>query len=104
MPVNVYMLDIDRGSEGLKRIVVKAVQRSHQLEILRNALRDGLRECMILHCQRDITAQHFQSVEFTVFVQRIAETAAKRNYASQASSGFQRRETLEEFGSDVAVG
>src|ERR1700727_2879527 len=61
-------------------------------------------ERVILHGQRDVAAQMFQSTEFAVFIERIASPAAEGNDARQTSSSFEWREALEEFGGNVAVG
>ena len=46
--MNVDVLHVDGSGKGLERVVIKAVQRSHQPQVLGNALRNRLRERMIL--------------------------------------------------------
>ena len=58
---------------------------------------------MILHRQGDVTAEQFQGIKFTVFVKRISGAPPETDNASQTAPGFERREALEELGSDVAV-
>ena len=102
--MNVDVLDVDGSGKSFERVVVKTVQRGHQAQVFRNALRDALGERMILHRQRDVTGEQFQSVEFTVFVKRVAGTAAEGDHSSETASGAQRSETLEQFRRDVAIG
>ena len=59
---------------------------------------------MIMHGQRDVAAQQFHGVEFAVLIQRVAGTAAERYNACQPASGPQRRQALEQFRRDIAVG
>jgi len=75
-------------AKGFKRVVVETVQRRHQTQIFRNALRNGLRQSMILHGQRNVTAQQSQRVEFAVFVKRIAGAAPQGDHSRQPSSSF----------------
>ncbi len=88
--VNVDVLYVDGGGEGFEGVVVETVQRGHEPQIFGNALRDGLGQRVILHGQRDVAAQQFECVEFAVFIERIAGTAAESDDSGQASSGFQR--------------
>jgi len=101
--MNVDMLDVDRGGEGFERIVVETMQRGHEAQVLRNALRDRLRQGVILNRECDVAAEQLEGVEFAVFVERLAGTAAKADDTRKASSGFQWGEALEKFGSNVAV-
>src|SRR5215471_10521919 len=104
MTVNVDVLDVDRGSEGLEGIVVETMQRSHQAQVLRDALGDGLRQDVILHGESDVTAKEVEGIEFAVFVVSIARSAAQRNDSSKTASSFQGRKALEQFRSDIAIG
>src|SRR4029077_13659481 len=103
VPMNVDMLDVNSGGEGFKRIVIEAVQRGHQTQVLGDALRDRLRQGMILNRKRDEAAEQFKGVESATCVERFAGASAKSDDAAKTSSGFQRSEALEEFGSDVTV-
>src|SRR5438270_14102241 len=104
MPVNVVVFHVDCGSEGLQRVIVKTVQRRHQLQVFRNALRDGLSERMVLYREGNVRAQQFQRIQFTVFVEGIARSATQGNHSGEASAGLERRQALEEFRGDVPVG
>ena len=44
MSVDVHVFDVDGGGEGLKRVVVKAVQRGEQAHIFGDSLLDRLTE------------------------------------------------------------
>ena len=90
MPVNVDVFHIDCGGEGFKGIIVKAVQRSHQLQIFRNALRDGLGQRVVLHGQGDVGAQQFQRIQFVVFIEGIARPAAQSDHSGKPSAGLER--------------
>ena len=103
VPVNVDVLYVDGGGKGFERVVVETVQRRHEPQIFRNTLRDGLRERVILNRQRDVAAEQFERIEFAVFVERIAGSAAESDDSGKASSGFQGREALEQFRRDVAI-
>jgi hypothetical protein len=103
VPVNIHMLDVNGGGEGFERIVIEAVQRSHEAQILGNTLRNRLSEHVILNGESDVAAEQFEGVEFIVFVKRFAGTAAQTDDAGEAASGFQRSQALEQFWRDVAV-
>ena len=75
-----------------------------ETQVFRDALRDGLRQGMILNRQRNVAAQQLECVEFAVFIKSIAGTPAEGDDSGQAASGLQRGKTLEEFGRDVAIG
>ena len=81
--MNVHVLDINGGGEGFECIVVEAVQRGHQAQVFRDALRDVLGERVILHRQGDVTAEQFQGIKFTVFVKRISGAPPETDNASQ---------------------
>src|SRR5579864_1950802 len=102
--MNIDVLDVDGGGESFERVVVEAVQRGHQAKIFRDTLRNRLRQGVILDGESTVAAEQFERVEFAVFIERIAGTASEGDDASEAPRGFERREALEEFGRDVAVG
>src|SRR5277367_20298 len=49
--VNIDVLYVDSGGEGLEGVVVETVQRGEQAKIFRDPLRQRLGECVILYCQ-----------------------------------------------------
>jgi hypothetical protein len=67
--VNIHVFHIDGSGERFQRVIVKSVQRSHELQVLGHALRDGLRQCMVLDSQRNVRAQHLKRIEFAIFIQ-----------------------------------
>ena len=58
---------------------------------------------MILDGQRHVVAEHLKGIERILFVQRIAGTASQGDDANELAADLQRANTLEKFGSDVAV-
>ncbi len=63
-----------------------------------------LRESVVLNGERDVAAEKFESVEFAVFVERVAGAAAQSDNSGQTSDCLQRGEALEQFRRDVAIG
>src|SRR5208337_1784817 len=101
--MNVDVFNVDGGGESFKRVVVEPVQRGQQPQVFGNPLGQRLAESVILNGQRHVVAEHFKSVERFFFVGRIAGPASQGDHSGQLSPYFQRANTLEQFGRDIAV-
>ena len=101
--MNVYVFDVDGGGKSLERVVVKTVERGHEAQIFRDALREGLAESVVLNGQRNIVAQHFERIERIFFVESVAGAAAQGNRAGEFAADFERAEAFEEFGCHVSI-
>ena len=60
------MLHVNRGGEGFKRCVIKSVKRCQQTQILGHALRQSLRQYVILHGDRHVVAQQIECAQLFV--------------------------------------
>src|SRR5208282_855197 len=100
--MNVDVFDVDGSGESYERVVVESVQLGQQAQVFGNPLCQGLGERVILYGQRHVMAQHFESVERVLFIDRVAETASEGDYTGELSPDFQRANALEQFGRNIA--
>ena len=88
MAVNVHMLHVDGRGEGFERGVVKAVERSQQAQVLGNALRQGLRQHVVLNGNRHIVAQQVEGSQFLVVEESVAFAASQRDQPTSLPPTF----------------
>ena len=86
--VNVDVFDVDGGGESFERVVVESMQRSHQPQVFRDALRHGLGQRVILYREGDVGAEQFERVEFAVFIERVARAATECDNSGEPASGL----------------
>src|SRR5271170_175818 len=98
------MLHVDGGGESFERVVVEAVQGRHKVQVLRDALGEGLSERMIVDGESYVVAEQVESLELAGVVEAISVTAAQGDEAYQFAADPERDDALEEFGSDISVG
>src|SRR5438270_6339657 len=103
MSVNIYMLHINSGSEGLQSVVIETVQRCHQSQIFSYALRQRLRECVVLHCKRHVMAEQVERLQLLFLIRRIALATSQGNCANQFSSDSQRSDTAKQFRGNISI-
>ena len=84
--MNVDVLYVNRSGESLKSIVVEAVERCHQAQVFGHALRQSLRERVVLHGQRYVVAQQVQRLQFLLVVNGLAISTSEGDCSYQLSA------------------
>src|SRR5215469_3786638 len=103
MPMDIDVLHVDSGGEGLERVVIETMQRSHQAQILGDTLGQGLRERVVLNREPDIVAQQIEGLQALFVIQRLAFSPAERNRTYEPPADAQGSQTLKQLRRDISI-
>src|SRR6516162_11493938 len=102
--MKVDVLDIDRRGKGFERAIVEAVQRGHEPEILCNPLGERLGERKIVDGESHIMAEQLERLELTWVIAGATLPLAKRHYAHEFATHFQRRKAVKQLWRHISIG